>query len=402
MNAPSDMESVGRFLPEEILERKILPLLPVASLVRFRAVCKKWNAWVNQREFAAKHALATPLEDYVLITKQQFQPGRSGCRGWDIIDVASNKVFTLSDSFLPAMEGYIQRSVLAADGGLFLVEYMFDSSGKNDVLLVCNPLLKSVKLVPHSSGCAARVEAYDNVLLSTDRVSMEYEIMVLHQHEGGFQTYKVDIYESRTGSWRKVEHATTDRSLEQWWIESKFVKADVFYRLYRHEREVEPDLVLYDKATDGTSELGFQLPVTAVGLVHFELVVSGRRLFYIVKSGFRRNDSRSIELFEIYRVRHDRTVWAEMPSKLLEWLYGDDLDESMTNSVFDRYDKPVVSAGGASSIMIFSCVGRCVVYDLVDESWHQYSDNNLLQASTIPYSEMMLFSSGFCLSLCPP
>lgn len=393
------MERLWRFLPEEILETNVLPHLPIASLCRFRAVSKKWQAWISHRDFAARHALATSPEDYVLITEPKYRPGDNGFSGWDVVDVVNNKVFTLADDFLAGMEGYRRRIMLAADGGLFLLEYRNSSEGDDEVFLVCNPVVKSVKLLPHSPGFAA-VKTYESVVMSTDRVSMEYEIRALHQDEGDFRTYAVEIYESRTGSWRKVEHATAKRSQEYWSSVSKYVKADVFYRLYREIRQSHFNLVAYDEATSGTSNLGFRLPVNNGGDCDGELAVSGRQLYYVMKTGLERTEFRSVEIFEVHPVQRKCIKCAEMPRKFLAWLYGDDLDAGYA---LTRHVEPVMSTGCASSIMICSCVGRCVGYDLVEKSWHLYSDNNLLQVfkKSFKHSCPNLFSSSFCLSFCP-
>lgn len=435
------MERKWALLPKEILETKILPALPVVSLCRFRAVCKKWNTLITHPDFATKHALAAPPQECLLITLQVDLPVNSWLPGgWDVLEVANGKVFTVNTDFLasslqledlggePENIWNHQRRVLAADGGLFFLEYQMEARPEvKQVLLVCNPALRAVKLLPPLPGWVKVMKTNESVVMSTDRVSKEYRIMVLHQELGDYRTNSVDIYESSLGRWRTVELAPGEAASDGWYCESKFVKLDMLYRIYRQGGEDNPHLFAFDCRTGGAAEPSFTLSVSGETdhLDTVELVASGDRLFWVSMRGDRpyfsrkevgssesrkrikKNGFRSIEIFEVDLASQECTRVSVMPRKVVKWLYCcDRKDWDFVSGVINRsFLKPVVSTGCTSSVVISSCVGRSAGYNLVDRCWHQYSDNRLLQARDRdnPRRWMkFLFSSSGCLSLCPP
>ena len=234
------MESMWRDFPAQILERKVLTFLPIASLCRFRTVSKQWNVIISHPDFASSHARASSSEDYVLITVRVDRPFNS-IVGWEVLDVVNNRFFTLSDDFLTKyvkQEGIVpvhvpygdwnRRIILAADEGLFCLSYCFNFEIL--VLLVCNPVLKTAKQLPRLLGCA---ENYTRVVMSTDRVSMEYEIFVFNQDDDYYQPHAIDIYDSKTGRWRTVTSTVPPlrKPGRSWYRVSSFVKLNGFYKI---------------------------------------------------------------------------------------------------------------------------------------------------------------------------
>ena len=84
------METMWRDYPAQILERKVLKFLPIASLCRFKTVSKEWNSIISHPDFASSHARrASSSEDYVLITVRGDRPFNS-IVGWEVLDVVNN------------------------------------------------------------------------------------------------------------------------------------------------------------------------------------------------------------------------------------------------------------------------------------------------------------------------
>jgi len=95
---------------------------------------------------------------------------------------------------------------LAADGGLLCLSYyvcygiriLNCGQGTHEALLVCNPILKTVKQLPHFAGWSERSKW---AVMSTDGDSMEYEIFFIHLANNALQQPNtVHIYESKTTS----------------------------------------------------------------------------------------------------------------------------------------------------------------------------------------------------------
>lgn len=206
------MERVRRDLPWDILQ-KVLSFLPIASLCRFRAVSKKCNSLISLLDFALRHAQTVPPEEYVFLSLKYDAYESNPIRGWEVLDVANKRFFTLSNDFLTEYvkrEGIVPaslhptsfnlRTVLAADGGLLCVAYSFNERD-SPVLLVCNPVLRAVKQIPQMTEWVA---CNQMVLMKTDRASMEYEIFVAISPDDQDHRNRILIYESKTGRWRTI------------------------------------------------------------------------------------------------------------------------------------------------------------------------------------------------------
>lgn len=160
-----------------------------------------------------------------------------------MLDVASKMFFTLSGDFL---RKYVhrkgitflprskenQRYFLAADGRLFCVSYF--SGTPSSELLVCNPILRTIKRLPplpelpgerfrHNPGVP-----YKTVVISTNRLSMEYEVIVIY-------STTLEIYESKTARWRTVSARPPPLHYVacKWYPASSFVKNED-HKLFVH------------------------------------------------------------------------------------------------------------------------------------------------------------------------
>ena len=101
---------------------------------------------------------------------------------------------------------YIFDAVVA-DGGLFCVSYL-DDRGRL-AILVCNPVLRTIKLLPCFPGRWSDMTSQTGVM-STARLSMEYEVFIIndarHPHEPNA------FHESKTNRWRKTSSMILPRN----------------------------------------------------------------------------------------------------------------------------------------------------------------------------------------------
>lgn len=299
-----------------------------------------------------------------------------------------------------------RRVILAADGGLFCLSYGFGL--EISVLLVCNPVLKTAKQLPCLPGW---VEDSSWVVMSTDRVSMEYEIFIFKHDDDHYQPNATSIYESKTGRWRTAIFTVPPlrEPGRSWYCVSTFIMLNGFYKIFRYDGYLHPRVVFYDKSTCVASELGFDLPCGDDDNV--KLVVSKDRLFCVSMRGtgglFHEGNGwsevPSVKIFEVILARKECIRFTEMPSDLLNWVLGDDLyDNCDIEGVVQFYEEAIVPTGCANSILICSCIGRSVAYSLLDKSWYLYSDSNLLQTHEhFSWYYQDLYGTSNCLSLTP-
>jgi hypothetical protein len=402
------MESMWARLPSEVLKR-VVTFLPLAPLVRFKAVSRKWNRLISHREFVSRHAQAASPEEYVLVTVRFDAYESNPVRGWEVLDVANRRFFTLSSDFLteyvkwggivpPSKESYNERALLAADGGLFCVSYSFNE--QSSVLLVCNPILKTVKRLPQLKGWVA---SHQRVVMRTDRVSMEYEVYIVHDPlHRSFKPKTILIYESKTGRWRTVPNIPPLRNeldfyMKPWCSVSKFLKNEFFEPFQHGHHPTRAGIVAFDKATGVLSDLGVALPAYLGEATNLQLVVSNARLFCVARSYPEFSCEEIFEIFEIVmerkgQQRRKSVRLATMPSDLLSLVLGDEL-----------LHDPFVAVGCGNSILICSVTGWSVAYDLTKKAWDQYPHNKLWKALKLfgePHQEVC--GSNYCLSLCAP
>jgi hypothetical protein len=391
------MESRWAELPAEVLQT-VMTFLPLASLVRFKAVSREWNRLISDREFVSRHAQAAAPEEYVLVTARFDAYESKRGQGWEVLDVANRRFFTLSSDFLteyveregiaPASrDKYKKQAVLAADGGLVFVAYSFDE--ESSVVLVCNPILKTVKRLPQLRGWVGSVET---VVMRTDRVSMEYEVYIANHPE------RISIYESTAGRWRTVPNLPpVSNELDSYMRPSKFLKNE-FYEPFQDcgQEPIRTGIVSYNRTTGVFSDLGVAFP-TYLGLApNLQLVVSNARLFCVARSSSESScEEEILEIFEIVMERKGQkgrksVRLATMPSDLLSLVLGEDYYR----------DDPFVAVGCANSILICSVTGWSVAFDLSKKVWDQYPRNKLWKAVKMYGVYREVCGSNYCLSLC--
>lgn len=155
--------SIWNSLPAELLER-LLACLPIASLFKFRAVCRSWNAtpfWPLFRNLRARMMLP---ETWLIML-----PNKQSGTTWSSHDCDSclsflfnldlNKAVALPNTFLPLEPTSSGRvSYCATAGGLICYHYHMGFSAKYEknpdanFLWVGNPFTKEWKCLPPMNG----------------------------------------------------------------------------------------------------------------------------------------------------------------------------------------------------------------------------------------------------------
>lgn len=419
------MNPVWGNLPADLLE-KIVAFLPIASLCRFRAVSKEWNNRICHRDFASLRTRASSPEEYVLVTPRS-DVDCGPVWGWEVLDVTNKRSFTLSNDFVaefilqegiascsdPGSLTTIGREILAADGGLLCLSYSFQHKRKfgcgslfHQAIFVCNPVLRTVKQLPPFERLSERSP---RVVMSTDTVSMEYEIIFLNVTDDISLPNAVHVYDSRTATWRAPfvvpEHLNTPSSFSRTCPVSTVFK-DEFYGLYLRDGNdyLRAGLVSYNKVTGAVAELGMEVPGDLDDyLILFQLVVIGDRLFCLeMKFGLiYAYYQSSIDVVEFSLASKEFTRVSGLESELVNWLLGHDVGD--TEYVQDVLNQaPVVAIGLANSILLCSFAGRALEYDLSDGTWHKYADCKFSRDFRQLTGFLDQFGCSHCLSLCAP
>ncbi|KAK1324260.1 F-box/kelch-repeat protein [Acorus calamus] len=190
-NAEATNESsapLDNVLPDDILER-ILALLPVASIFRAGAVCKRWNHVVNSESFLLSFTteLSPQKPWYFMFTGNEDPVGFAYdpiLRKWHGLD-------------LPCIEA--TNWFVASSFGLVC----FMDNDTRTRLFVCNPITKDwTQLLPPPDGI---FPDYSALSVSVDRRTHNYTVTLVKtkQMPGDFQQWNlsIHIYDSDMRSW---------------------------------------------------------------------------------------------------------------------------------------------------------------------------------------------------------
>ncbi|KAG0585697.1 hypothetical protein M758_2G030000 [Ceratodon purpureus] len=183
-------------LPEEVVDR-IQAYLPVSSYFRSRTVSKRWHASLFAQSFSEIRMQVHPREAWLFILSYRR------CRNWShAYDPAFDKWHKVPLNFLPPDYMY----PTAASGGLLCIRAYVDG---DQVLSVCNPLLKSWRALPpwHEDRIDPVIGIY------VDSSTRNYQIIAVGSYESGALT---EVYDSRSNRWtvmgslpRKMSFART-------------------------------------------------------------------------------------------------------------------------------------------------------------------------------------------------
>ncbi|KAL3675423.1 hypothetical protein R1sor_025371 [Riccia sorocarpa] len=185
-NESLDIE-IWKNLPENLIEA-ILPHLPLHALLRFRAVCQKWNSILHSMDFLSSwnQSLFHQRESPWLI----FRGSARECVGFN---PCMNRWINIPLNFLPSS----RIRVVATVGGLLCVRR------RDNSLLVCNPFTKTyVTLTPKP-----RRWKYPIVGMVSDRnlgKPDSYRVIVAGSHGFPSSDLTTEVYNSTTRKWRVI------------------------------------------------------------------------------------------------------------------------------------------------------------------------------------------------------
>ncbi len=168
-------------LPEEVVDR-IQAYLPVSSYFRSRTVSRRWRTTLFVPNFLEIRTEVHSKEAWLFILSYRR------CRNWSFAyDPAFDRWHKIPLSFLPPDFMY----PTAAAGGLLCIRAYMDG---DQVLSVCNPLLKLWKALP-----AWLEDRIDPVIgIDINPLTQEYKIVAVGSYESGATT---EVYDSRMNCW---------------------------------------------------------------------------------------------------------------------------------------------------------------------------------------------------------
>lgn len=221
--------SVWHCLPSELLER-ILACLPMASLFKFRAVCRAWNTVPFQPVFKSLRALSMTPEAWLIMLAAPPQES-DPLSNWSFaFTLEDNKAVPLPLSFLPFPPDPGCFSYCSSAGGLFCYHYHMGFAGEfeSNSIWVGNPFTRDWKCLPPMIGSfplnfpirgLAGMAVLDSAHGETQpNRPVHYKIIV---RTGSQRTWgsamMTEEYDSRTNEWRvtTMENVPLDHRIEQ-------------------------------------------------------------------------------------------------------------------------------------------------------------------------------------------
>eukprot|EP00250_Pteridium_aquilinum_P004920 c15097_g1_i2 orf=337-1896(-) len=181
-------------LPEDIIE-KVLAWLPLTSVLRFRAVCRRWNSVLLSGSFLSSHSKSSLHRQpcFLLCTIGQF-----ACT----YDPSLGKWLTLLKPTSPG------ASVVASTGSLFCLG---NQVAECRVLSVCNPITRSLRHLP----AMYKLRLIHKITMFEDRRTNAYTIVVAG--EDGLPTPNphsfnliTEVFDSCSNAWRAAEDPPTE------------------------------------------------------------------------------------------------------------------------------------------------------------------------------------------------
>ncbi|KAI5069883.1 hypothetical protein GOP47_0016184 [Adiantum capillus-veneris] len=176
-------------LPEDIIE-KVLAWLPLTSVLRFRAVCRRWNSVLLSGRFLSSHSKSSPRRQpcFLLCTIGQF-----ACT----YDPSLGKWLTLLKPTSPG------ASVIASTGSLLCLGNQVTECR---VLSVYNPITRSLRHLPEMS----KLRLIHKITMLEDRCNNSYTIVVAGEdglpmpnpHNFSLVT---EVFDSRCNAWHAAE-----------------------------------------------------------------------------------------------------------------------------------------------------------------------------------------------------
>ncbi|PKA55253.1 F-box only protein 6 [Apostasia shenzhenica] len=285
----------------EVLFEAVIARLPIAAIFRFRSVCQKWNSMLASSSFVQHFAEVRRMNPWFCAIVHDVADHFNSVSGGAMYDPSQKRWHRPS---LPLIRWKKTITAVTSAGGLVCLS---DVNHKH--FYICNPLIKSVKVLPPRS---ARMRF--RVLVG----------MVLSENRTGYSSYKVvwlgcngyhAIYDSTKKSWKYQwslpESIKTPLSLN---FRSQTVCIDTII----YFMQANPDGILtYDVATGVWKQFIIPLPVFISD--YFLAVCEGKVMLVGLLS---KNAATCVCIWELQKMT---LLWKEvdrMPNILCLEFYG--------------------------------------------------------------------------------
>lgn len=199
-------ENIWRLLPDHLIER-ILPWLPVPSILRAQLVCKSWNSMMSSKIFSDLYSEACnsiKQEPWFLVfPKNNEKVGLA-------YDPLENKWLSLSFSFLPTES----RAVATAEGLICMIP----KANYNNTLYICNPISKLWRELPRPPGLFKFFYLVAGLLVekNTRSFKMVFSGSELVSGETDQFVLTAEVYDSKAHSWMRSRSFLVEAPVHPW------------------------------------------------------------------------------------------------------------------------------------------------------------------------------------------
>ncbi|XP_020595746.1 F-box only protein 6 [Phalaenopsis equestris] len=159
-------QQIWKELPVDLLEA-VIARLPIATLFRFRLVCRKWNSLLSSTSFARHFAEVQQTNPWYIVQNRvhRFDAAKDGA----MYDPSSKKWHNLS---IPVLRSKIFYIVASAGGLVCLLDI------NNRHFYIFNPLINAVKVLPpRSTRVRSRVAV--GMVLTANTANGSYKVVLL-------------------------------------------------------------------------------------------------------------------------------------------------------------------------------------------------------------------------------
>ncbi|KAM7520575.1 hypothetical protein LguiB_019537 [Lonicera macranthoides] len=190
-------------LPQDLVVR-LLSMLPVVSLLRFRCACKAWCELIDDPSFITKHLNHATFSKNECIILKRFIEQRSK----NVLSFVSEETLDVisTDIDVPFFDHqYVQ--LLGTCNGIICLAYEGD-------IVLCNPATREFKALPPciNDYLPGLMHSELGLGFGFDGKSNDYKVVRIFNlyYEGPLDAYcpvavKADIYNLSTDSWRKLD-----------------------------------------------------------------------------------------------------------------------------------------------------------------------------------------------------
>ncbi|KAL2607768.1 hypothetical protein R1flu_026341 [Riccia fluitans] len=178
-------------IPENLIEA-ILPHLPLHALLRFRAVCQKWNSILNSPTFLSSWHQG-PLGYHKKELESPWLIFRGSARECVGFNPSLGRWINIPLNFLPSS----RIRVVATVGGLLCVRR------RDNSLLVCNPFTKTYVSLT-SKPRRWKYPIVGMVRVKSPERPDSYRVIVAGSHGFPASNLTTEVYDSTTRKWRVI------------------------------------------------------------------------------------------------------------------------------------------------------------------------------------------------------